>query len=120
MYEWALSSDSSDPVIIVLAPTAASEDVVSELKQAEQGSRDLLATINETALHVWNAAHDRVDCCTCKATAVFDSRIMCGSTWSETNVQPGDRASASPKVAVGLLDGTVHFMELCRNGVSPL
>jgi hypothetical protein len=43
---------------------------------------------------------------------VFDSSIACKSTWLATTVQPGDRESISPNVAVGLDDGTVDFMEL--------
>jgi hypothetical protein len=104
-----------------ITPIAASEDVVSELKKAQQGSRELLPQGHNTSkLHIRYAALDGVVRCSCKAAAVFDSEIYCESTWSETTAQPGDRASTSPKVAVGLEDGTVHFMELCRNNVSPL
>jgi WD40 repeat protein len=115
-YAWACSG-SSDPEIIV-TPTAPSEDVVSECKQARQGSRGqlLLDVMNATELHVRKAALDRVARCTCKAAAVFDCSITCKSAWSDetTTARPGDRAStSSPKVAVGLQDGTVHFMELC-------
>jgi hypothetical protein len=116
-YEWALLG-SSDPEIII-TPTAASEDVVSELKQASEGSQDLLLeTMNyDTKLHVWNAALEGMYCCTCKAAAVFDSDIYGKSAWSGTTAQLADREITSPKVAVGLYDGTVHFMELHKEEV---
>jgi hypothetical protein len=121
VYEWTLSlSGSSDPEITI-TPTAASEDVVSELEKAQQGSRELLPQGHNTSkLHIRYVALDGVVRCSCKAAAVFDSEIYCESNWSETTAQPGDRASTSPKVAVGLEDGTVHFMELCWNNISPL
>jgi hypothetical protein len=136
-YEWALLG-SSDPEIII-TPTAASEDVVSELIQASEGSQDLLLHgENDTQLHVRNAVLDGDVRCTCKASAVFDCEIAFKSAWSETTSaepgdrastspkvavglkdgtvpEPGDRAHTSPKVAVGLRDGTVHFMELRNN-----
>jgi phosphoserine aminotransferase len=110
-YEWALS-DPSDPEIII-TPSAKSEDFVSEFKQARKGSRELLLEkMNYMMLLVWNAALDGVTRCTCKAAASFDSQIMSKSAWSETTAQSVDRPCTSPKVAVGLSNGTVHFMEL--------
>jgi WD40 repeat protein len=116
MYEWALSL-SLNPEIIVTATTTATENVASKTKQARQGSRDLvLQRDGVKILNVRNAGLRGGDCCTCKATAVFDSIVQCKSAWSdETTAQPADRANTSPKVAVGLRDGTVHFMEL-HNG----
>jgi hypothetical protein len=91
-----------------------SEDVVSELRQAQQGSRELLLQGKNTNMRlVRNAADiDRVARCPCKAAAVFDSWIHAHRAWIEPNAQGGAFASAAPKVAVGLADGTVHFMEL--------
>jgi hypothetical protein len=120
VHEWILSG-STDPAIIVTTTSPVSEEIATALKQPEQGSRELLLDIpNYRELTVQNSALDGVARCTCKAAAVFDSNIWCISAWSETIAQPGDRASTSPKVAVGLVDGTVHFMELCCNNVSPL
>jgi hypothetical protein len=73
-YQWAHSGSSLDPKII-LTPTAAYEGVVPELKQARQGSRELLLEIIDggTELHVRDAAlDDGVARCICKAAAVFD------------------------------------------------
>jgi hypothetical protein len=125
-YDWALSSlGLSDPEIVITPNTAAvsQEDVASELKQASLGGSDspLLQSTNKNKLHVRYAALDGTVRCTCKAVAVFDSTITSKFTWPETKTAyPGDRAPTSPKVAVGLDDGTVHFMELCSNNVSPL
>jgi hypothetical protein len=86
---------------------------VSELRRAQQGIRELLLQGNNTnMLHVRHAAIDRVARCTCKAAAVFDSWKHAHRAWIEPNAQGGAFASAAPKVAVGLADGTVHFMEL--------
>jgi hypothetical protein len=84
------------------------------MKQARQGSRDLLLQkYDMKRLHVRNAGLHGRDGCTCKATAVFGSLVRCKSAWSdETTAQPVDREITSPKVAVGLDDGTFHFMEL--------
>jgi WD40 repeat protein len=110
-YEW-VHSRLSDPEIVV-TPTAASDDVLSELKQIHQGSRELLLQVtSRQELHVRNAALDGVDFCTCKAAAVFDSWVHSYCAWIEPNAQDGAFARAAPKVAVGLTDGTVHFMQL--------
>jgi hypothetical protein len=116
MYEWNLSSGSIDPEII-MTPTATSEDIVSTLEQAQHGSGDPLLEFMgcDTKLHIRNAAFDAVDCCTCKTAAVFDRYVLWTSAWSETATRSDYRASNSPKMAVGLWDGTVHFMELCNN-----
>jgi hypothetical protein len=81
--------------------------------------RDLLLQADRLfKLHVRNAAAlDGVARCTCKAAAVFDSAIQCKPPWSEATAQLGDRACTSPKVAVGLDDGTVHFVEVRWNEV---
>jgi hypothetical protein len=80
---------SSDHEIIV-TPTAASEDVVSEFKQTQQGSRDVLVRRDvNNKLHVRNAALGGVARCTCKAAAVFDCNIRCMSAWSEATALPG-------------------------------
>jgi WD40 repeat protein len=112
--EWSLSGSSGPEIIIT--PTTASDDVVLELQQAPQGSRELLfQIIGKTKLHVRNAALDGAVRCTCKAAAVFDSMINCKYAWSEMTAQPDDRAGTSPKVAVGLWDGAVHFMQVRWN-----
>jgi hypothetical protein len=54
---------------------------------------------------------------TCKAAAVFDSTIANKSALSETTAQRGDPTSTSTKAAVGLVDGTVHFMQVRLNNV---
>jgi hypothetical protein len=113
-YEWELYGSSYPEIII--APSAASKDVVSQCKQAKYGSHELLSLIsNRKVLQIRNTALNRVDCCSCKAAAVFESDIRCMSAWSESSAQPGDQASSSPKVAVGFEDGTIHFMELHGN-----
>jgi WD40 repeat protein len=115
-YEWILSGSPDREIIVT--PTAASDDDVAELKQTEQCSRELLfQQMSRSKLHVRNAALDRVARCKCMAAAMFDSEITCMSAWSETTSQPDGRASTSPKVAVGLFDGTVHFMKLHWNHV---
>jgi hypothetical protein len=118
-YEWALSS-SLNREISVTATNTATENVVSEMKQARQGSRDLLLEEdehNQKKLLVRNFGLDNgMDCCTCKAAAVFDCIVRCKSAWSETAAQPDNREITSPKVAVGFSDGTVHFMELRNRG----
>jgi WD40 repeat protein len=116
-HKWVLLKWSPD---ITVSPTAAtSEDVEAELQQAIQGSRELLLEGKYTnKLHARNATPDRVTRCSCKAAAIFDCDIMCQSSWSETtSTQSGDRASTSPIVAVGLRDGTVHFMHVRWNNV---
>jgi hypothetical protein len=111
-YEWALSGSSNPNIIIT--PSTLSEDVVSELRHAQQGSPELLLQSKHTnMLDVRKAAAiDRVARCTCKAAAVFDCWIHAHRAWIELNAQGGAFARAAPKVAVGLADGTVHFMEL--------
>jgi WD40 repeat protein len=114
-FEWVLSCCS---YLDITSPTAASEDVVSEFKQTQKGSRDLLVQRDGIyKLHVGNAALGGVARCTCKAAAVFDCNITCMSAWSEATALPDASASTPPKVAVGFDDGTVHFMELCWNNV---
>jgi hypothetical protein len=91
-------------------------DVVSELIHAEKGIRELLLqSMGRKELLVRNTALDGVARCICKAAAAFDSNIKCESSWSKTTVEPCDRASISPKVAVGWHNGAAHFMELCWN-----
>jgi WD40 repeat protein len=110
-FEWALSG--SDSGIIVTA-TETPEDVESKWTQARQGSRELLlqGTDGRSKLLVRKAAVDGVPRCTCETAAMFDLDISSSSTWSETPAQSDAPASTSPKVAVGLGDGTVHFLEL--------
>jgi WD40 repeat protein len=113
MYSWALST-GSEPEIIVAA-TETPEDVASEWKQARQGSLELLLlqpTSDYKILLVRKAAVDGEPSCSCKTAAVFDTFIHSSSAWSETPGQSGAPPSTSSKVAVGLEDGTVHFMEL--------
>jgi hypothetical protein len=101
--KWALSG-SSNPEIVV-TPTTASEDVVSDLRQTQKGSRELLEMWSSfKELHVWILALDRVGCCPGKAAAMLDRNITCRSAWSEPSAQPHARACTSPKVAVGLQD----------------
>jgi hypothetical protein len=122
MYEWALSRSSYAKISVIATTTATDNNIVSEMKQARQGSRALRLQEDfwQKTLLVRNDGLSEAGCCTCNAAAVFHSIINCKSAWSETLAPPKDRAIASPKVAVGLYDGTPHFMELCCNNFSPL
>jgi hypothetical protein len=110
-YAWKLSGPESE---IILRATTTFEDVACEWNQARHGSQELLLQITEfgKTLIVRKYAVNGVVHCTYKAAAVFDSFIVSLSAWSETPGQSVAPVFSSPTVAVGLLDGTVHFMEV--------
>jgi hypothetical protein len=98
---------------IVVTTSSTSEDVKSKWEQTRTGSRELRCQGNlERELLVWKAALKGVGRCTCKAAAVLVITIRSHSAWSETPGQATIPAYTSPKVAVGLYDRTVHFIEL--------
>jgi hypothetical protein len=98
---------------IIVAATTTSQDVKSKWNQARQGSRKLLLQVHDyKELLFRKAGVNWVLRCTRNAAVVFDIPIILQCAWSEMPGQSTGPACKSPKVAVGLRYGTVHFMDL--------
>jgi hypothetical protein len=98
---------------IIVAATTTSQDVKSKWNQARQGSRKLLLQVHDyKELLVRKAGVNWVVRSTRNTAVVFDIPIILKCACSEIPGQPTGPACKSPKVAVGLRYGTVHFMDL--------